>query len=207
MNREPPARQTARGRRTKERLLDAAVQELVAADGDMELAAVARRAGVSAGAPYRHFSSKSGLLVALVDAFYDAFEEVAYRPTFEEVSDDWWEREKERIRKTVVFHYTHPLGAIMQRSLIGDADAVRRQRLRSDHQVRGAVKNVARGQALGRVPAHVDPEMCGALLMGGVNQGLRSAMSSKRKVSRKRLTAELQRFMQRVLCIDDKEET
>ena len=171
----------------------------------MEFAAVARRAGVSPGAPYRHFASKSELLVAVVDAFYDDWEELAYRPTFAEVSSDWWERERERIRLTVEFHYDHPLGPIMQQRLLGDAEALRRQRLRSDRQVKGAVKNVARGQALGRVPAHIDAEMCGALLMGGVSQALHSAMTRKRKMSRKRVASTLQRFMQRVLCIDEQE--
>ena len=201
-----PTGQTQRGSRTRERLLDAATQELVAHGGAVEFAAVALRAGVSAGAPYRHFSSKSDLLVALVDAFYDAWEELAYRPTLEDVSDDWWVREKERLRLTVEFHYRHPLGALMQQRLIGDAEAVRHQRLRSDRLVRGAVKNVARGQTLERVPAHIDAEICGALLMGGVSQALHSALAHQRKMSRKRVVRELQRFMRRVLCIEDSEE-
>ena len=200
-----PARQTERGRRTRDRLLEAATEELLAQDGTVDFAAVAGRAGVSAGAPYRHFSSKSGLLVALVDDFYDAWEAVAYRPTFEEVSDDWWVRERERIRLTVEFNYDHPLGALMQQRLIGDAEAVRHQRLRADATVRGAVKNVARGQALGRVPEHIDVELAGALLMGGVGQALHAALSRKRKMSRARVTRELQSFMQRVLCIDEDE--
>lgn len=201
-----PTGRTQRGRRTRERLLDAAVHELVAHDGAMDFAAVALRAGVSAGAPYRHFSSKSDLLVALVDDFYDAWEEVAYRPTFEEVSDDWWVCEKERIRLTVEFHYRHPLGALMQQRLIGDGEAVRHQRLRTDRQVRGAVKNVARGQSLGRVPEHIDAQICGALLMGGVSQCLHSALAHKRKMSKERVVRELQCFMQRVLCIEDRED-
>ncbi|MEM9187576.1 MAG: TetR/AcrR family transcriptional regulator [Myxococcota bacterium] len=199
-----PIGQTSRGSRTRQRLLEAATEELVAHDGAVEFAAVALRAGVSAGAPYRHFSSKSDLLVALVDSFYDAWEALAYRPTFEEVSDDWWEREKERIRVTVEFHYRHPLGALIQQRLIGDAEAVRHQRLRSDRLVRGAVKNVARGKSLGRVPAHVDAEICGALLMGGVGQGLHGALSRGRKMSRNRVVRELQNFMQRVLCINER---
>ncbi|MCB9762090.1 MAG: helix-turn-helix transcriptional regulator [Alphaproteobacteria bacterium] len=198
--------QTRRGRRTRERLLDAAVRELVAHDGVMDLAAVTRRAGLSAGAPYRHFSSKSDLLVALVDAFYDEWEAVAYRPTFEEVSDDWWAREKERIRRTVQLHYDHPLGALIQQRLIGDAEAVRHQRLRADRQVRGAVKNVRRGQALGRVPADIDAELCGALLMGGVAQGLHSALAPAQRMCQERVVRALQRFMQRVLCIEDPED-
>ena len=194
---------TNRGRETRERLMTSAVAELVAHDGRVDFGAVARRAGVSAGAPYRHFSSKSDLLVALVDAFYDAWEAEAYHPTFAEVSDDWWVCEQERIRRTVAFHYAHPLGALMQQRLLGDAEAVRHQRSRSDRTVRGAVKNVRRGQALGRVPAHIDAEVCGALLMGGVNQALHSALAGPQRLDADRVCRQLQQFMQRVLCIEE----
>ncbi len=193
---------TERGRQTRRRLLEAATEELVAHDGVMDFAAVAERAGLSPGAPYRHFASKSDLLVALVDAFYDEWEALAYRPTFEEISDDWWVCERERIQRTVEFHYAHPLGALVQQRLIGDAEAVRHQRLRTDSQVRGAVKNVSRGQALGRVPRHIDAELCGALLMGGVSQALHSALARRRRLPRERVICELQGFMQRVLCIE-----
>ncbi|MCA9566919.1 MAG: TetR/AcrR family transcriptional regulator [Myxococcales bacterium] len=193
---------TPRGQRTRELLLSAAVEELVAHDGAMELADVARRAGVSAGAPYRHFASKSALLVALVDAFYDNWEAEAYHPTFEEVSDDWWVREKHRILCTVAFHYAHPLGAVMQQHLVADAEASRQQRVRTDRQIHGAVVNVARGQALGRVPAHIDAGLCGPLLMGGVNQALHSALAGER-MDPERVALQLQGFMGRVLCIED----
>ena len=129
---------------------------------------------------------------------------MAYRPSFEEVSDDWWVREQERIRCTVDFHYDHPLGALMQQRLIGDAEAVRHQRLRSDRTVRGAARNVTRGQSLGRVPAHIDAELAGALLMGGVIQALHSALSGE-QMPRERVIQELQAFMRRVLCIADPE--
>ncbi|MCA9634018.1 MAG: hypothetical protein KC766_40500 [Myxococcales bacterium] len=88
--------------------------------------------------------------------------------------------------------------------LVGDAEAVRHQRIRTDNQVRGATKNVTRGQALGRVPPHIDAELCGALLMGGVSQALHSALRRRRKLPRERVIGELQRFMQRVLCIQDR---
>jgi len=191
----------SRGHQTRIRLLEAAVHELVAQDGAMELAAVAKRAGVSSGAPYRHFSSKSELLVALVDAFYDEWETLAYRPTFSEVSDDWWVREQERIRATVAYHYDHPLGALIQQRQVGDAQAVRRQRVRADRLVAGAVKNVARGQALGRVPTHIDAELCGALLMGGVGQALHLALTQSPRMPQERVVGGLQDFMARVLCL------
>ena len=59
------------------------------------------------------------------------------------------------------------------------------------------------GQRLGRVPAHIDAELAGALLMGGVGQCLRVALARPRRLSRQRVVRELQDFMQRVLCIED----
>lgn len=191
-----------RGSQTRERLLQAAIEELIEQDGVVELAAVAKRAGVSPGAPYRHFSSKSDLLVALVDRFYDEWEAIAYRPTFEEISEDWWVCERERIRVTVDFYYSEPLGALMQQRLIGDAEAVRRQRLRAERLDAGAIKNVERGKSLGRVPAHIDAELCGPLLMGGVGQALHHALKQEPKLPKSRIIETLHTFMARVLCIE-----
>ncbi|MCB9746050.1 MAG: TetR/AcrR family transcriptional regulator [Alphaproteobacteria bacterium] len=199
--------QTRRGERTRTALLDAATEELLAKDGDMALIEVARRAGVSAGAPYRHFASRSGLLVALVDRFYDAWEAEAYHPGLEEVSEDWWAREQERIRRTVAFHYGHPLGVIMQQRLLGDAEAVRRQRLRTDRHVRGAVKNLRRGQAQGRVPATLDPELAGALIMGGVSQVLRSALGQVPAMDEARVVDTLRDLTRALLGITERPPT
>ncbi|MEM7609880.1 MAG: hypothetical protein AAF411_31420, partial [Myxococcota bacterium] len=124
-----------------------------------------------------------------------------YRPTFEAMSDDWWEREKERLRVTVGFHYRHPLGSLIHQRL-GDAEAVRHHQVRADRLIRGAVKNVSRGKSLGRVPAHIDATLCGPLLMGGVGQCLHAALGGKRPLARKRVLAQLHHFMARVLCID-----
>ena len=65
---------TPKGARTRERLLAAAKVCLIEGDGDLAQADVAARAGVSAGAPYRYFPSKSHLVVAVVETFFDALE-------------------------------------------------------------------------------------------------------------------------------------
>jgi AcrR family transcriptional regulator len=64
-----PARQ-ARGQASRERILQAATDEL-AEVGDLEVASVAARAGVSVGLPYRYFGSRGGLLIAVIDAFHE----------------------------------------------------------------------------------------------------------------------------------------
>ena len=192
---------TAKGEATRRRLLDAALEELAANGGDVEFSAVTKRAGTSAGLPYRYFKSKSTLIAALIDEFFDAWEAIAYRPTFSEVSDDWWECEQVRLAKTVEFFYEHPLAPLVFTQLAGDAEVMGKMRQRVDAQVRGAAKNVRRGKRLGRVPDHIDPQIAGALLMGGVSQALALALSKNPPVRRSKLVQELQSFMRRVLCI------
>jgi AcrR family transcriptional regulator len=60
---------------TRGRLLESARNELVERQGVLEVDSVARRAGVSVGLIYRHFGSKAGLVGAVVQAFYDRFED------------------------------------------------------------------------------------------------------------------------------------
>lgn len=59
-------------------LIDAAQRELILGQGQLEMLAVARRAGVSAGLAYHHFGSKAGLIAAVVEAFYDQLEAAAF---------------------------------------------------------------------------------------------------------------------------------
>jgi AcrR family transcriptional regulator len=192
---------TKRGEATRRRLLEAAREELIACGGEFEFAAVAQRADVSAGLPYRYFESKSALCVALVDDFFHQWEAVAHRPILDELSDDWWIREQARIEKTVDFFYDHPLGSLVVTRLAGDAQVVGAVRERLTQQVHAATTNVARGQQLGRVPDFIDAELCGALLMGGVHQALATALSSQPAMERARVVWTLQDFMRRVLCI------
>ena len=53
----------------RDRLLCAAT-DVLAETGEIEVAAVARRAEVSVGLPYRYFATRTGLLVAVLEAFY-----------------------------------------------------------------------------------------------------------------------------------------
>lgn len=170
-------------------------------EGEIAFADVAERAGLSAGAPYRHFASKSDLIVAVVNRFFDAFEAAVYRPTFEELADDWWSREQIRIERLVAFVYAEPLAPCIFRGLSGDGKVAQALRRRLDRQSKGAAANVALGQRLGVVREDIDAQLTGALLMGGIYQAL-SVVFGVRRRSAKRLTRELVTFMARVLELE-----
>ena len=85
---------TSRAEATRRALIDAAVAEWTVT-GEVEVAAVARRAGVSAGLPYRYFGTRSGLLIALVEDFYSRLEDAAGMRRYD--ASSWIDRERRRI--------------------------------------------------------------------------------------------------------------
>ena len=85
-----------RGIASRRRLLEAAAAELVERDGDLEVAAVAARAGTSVGLIYRHYGSKAGLLGAVIDDFYDRFDAEVIAPALRAEGADWGARERLR---------------------------------------------------------------------------------------------------------------
>ncbi len=65
------------------KILAAAEMILREGDGELEMGQVADQAGVSVGLAYHYFGSKSGMLSAIIHAFYDRYNQVAnpiYRP-------------------------------------------------------------------------------------------------------------------------------
>jgi len=79
---------------TQSSVLDAAVAEW-SRNAEVEVAAVARRAGVSAGLPYRYFGTRAGLLAALVEDFYGRLGIAAMMRAYDEPT--WLQRERRRI--------------------------------------------------------------------------------------------------------------
>ena len=156
---------TARGAQARQRLVEAATAEL-ADTGSFEVAAVARRAGVSAGLPYRYFGTRTGLLVAVVDAFYQRFcDAIALRhydaPT-------WAGRERQRITDWVDFLYREPVAPVILAGLGEGELATARGRWLQEMSAVGA-RNMAQGQRDGEIPAGRDPEYLAAATIGGTN--------------------------------------
>ncbi|WP_068273428.1 TetR/AcrR family transcriptional regulator [Aldersonia kunmingensis] len=156
---------TARGARARERLIAAATEEL-AQTGTFEVAAVARRAGVSAGLPYRYFGTRTGLLLAVVDSFYQRFCDTIALRVYDEPT--WAARERRRIADWVGFIYTEPAAPVILAGLGEGELATARGRWLREMSGIGA-GNIAQGQRAGEIPADRDPEYLAAATIGGTN--------------------------------------
>ncbi|MFS2295370.1 MAG: TetR/AcrR family transcriptional regulator [Actinomadura sp.] len=185
-------RWSARGTAARQRILRAAAEEM-AATGDIEVAAVARRAGVSAGLPYRYFGTRSGLVSAVISDFYDRLEEAVTNREFD--GDTWHDRERARVTAWVDHLYDDPLAPVVLGRLGGDAEtaAIETQRLRKAIEV--GARNVARGQRDGDLLPGRDPELLVAAILGGVHMAVVVALTRTPRPDRSRVAAELWAFV------------
>jgi AcrR family transcriptional regulator len=183
---------SARGAAARQRILAAAAEEL-AATGDVEVAAVARRAGVSVGLPYRYFGTRSGLLSAVVSAFHDRLDEAVTDREFDGAT--WHERERARVTAWVSHLYDDPLAPVVLGRPGGDADSAGTERQRLHQAIEQGARNIARGQRDGDLPAGRDPELLVAAVLGGVHTAVAVALTRTPRPDRARVAAELWAFV------------
>jgi AcrR family transcriptional regulator len=155
-----------RGAASRARLLRAA-GDVLASTGDLEVAEVARRAGVSTGLPYRYFGTRSGLLTALVEHFYDKLGQACGLREYD--APTWAEREQQRIRDWVAFLYTEPLAPVVLGGLIGDGEVAAAHTRLLQGLIELGSRNIARAQREGELPRDRDPQMLAAATLGGLN--------------------------------------
>lgn len=163
-----------RGAAARAKLLRAAAEEL-GETGQLEVAAVARRAGVSAGLPYRYFGTRSGLLIAVLDAFYERLADAAALRTYE--APTWVDRERQRIRDWVAALYAEPLAPLVLGGLGGDAEVAAANTRHLHLLIELGARNIARAQRTGELPADRDPEFLAAATLGGINTMLSVALT------------------------------
>ena len=179
---------------TPERLIRAAQEELVHQGGLLEMQAVAARAKVSVGLAYHHFGSKAGLIAAVVQAFYDRLEDVAFNPA-KLTSLDWAGREKERIAAYVSFHYDHPFAPLVIGALSRASEVLDVEQAFTKRQLVAGAYNMRAGQRAGVVAADLDPRLTIALLVGGIRQALVGALTKARRPDRHELTEKIWVFV------------
>lgn len=181
------------GRSTRERLIAAAQAELIAGHGRLEMQGVARRAQLSVGLAYHHFGSKSGLIAAVVKAFYEQLNAAVLVGT-QLPSGSWAEREKARIGAYVAFHYAHPFAPL----IVG---ALSRSREVLDVESDFAAQILAGGQAMirlaqrdGHVRSDLDPALAIALMSGGIRQAMLGALTGVAPPDQEQLTDAIWEF-------------
>jgi AcrR family transcriptional regulator len=179
---------------TRQRVLAAAMRELIARDGQLEVHPVARRAKGSVGVIYHHFGSKQGLLAAVVDDFYDRFDAVVIEPN-PAPGATWGEREHERTRLAVEFHYDEPLAAVILGRLAREPEVAAIEAERLARHIDAAARNIEIAQGRAEIPADLDAGLAGAMVLGGLRQAIGAALNRPQPPPRAELTEHIWRFI------------
>lgn len=136
----------------------------------MELGALTRRAGLSTGALYHHFGSKTGLLAAVYDGFYTGL--LAATADTHLPDADWGSRERERTRCFVAYHFQSPLAGVLLARIALDPQLSELEAVYIQNMSDEAAANIRRGQDLGQLPGDIDPDTAGPYVMGGLRHGV-----------------------------------
>jgi len=179
---------------TRERLICAAQAELVRGHGHLEMQAVAKRAQLSVGLAYHHFGSKAGLIAAVVERFYSLLDDAAFSGA-RLASEDWAEREKERISAYVAFHYEHPFAPFVIGALSRAPEVLDVETTFTDRQLAGGARMLQAAQRDGVIPADMDPHLTIALMIGGIRQALIGALTREVRPDPEQLTNAIWAFM------------
>jgi AcrR family transcriptional regulator len=177
----------------RERIVAAAIRELLDGDGDFEITEVARRAGVSVGLAYHYFGSKAGLVAVLITDFHDRHQTLVDHSV--EKSLPWPVRERLRLKASIDFLYADPFTHLMMGKLKSSAEVIAIDTGRRAERIEIAVRNIANGQRQGYISADIDPVVAGAAIIGGVNQAVAHALSSRKRPSAAELTERLWTFI------------
>jgi AcrR family transcriptional regulator len=179
---------TTKGQATRRRLLDVARALMLETGGHVELAQLAKAAGVVPSLVHRYFGSKSGLVAELVDDFFDRFHaEVLDRERYGESDADWAASERARLERGVRFHYAEPFAAIVYGPLSRDPEVARREAERVAFVVERSARSVRRGQKRGELPVGVDPGLAGAAMFGAMRLVMVEALRRRPRPSPERV--------------------
>ncbi|MGA8546272.1 MAG: TetR/AcrR family transcriptional regulator [Mycobacterium sp.] len=135
------------------------------------ISALTRRTRLSTGALYHHFGSKSGLLAAIYDAFYEGLGH-AIADTHLPADADWATRERERTRRFVAYHFADPLAPVLLNRTALDPQLTELEVVYIQNMSDDAADDIRRGQAAGQLPADIDADSAGAFVIGGLRHGI-----------------------------------
>ncbi|MBL4907327.1 MAG: TetR/AcrR family transcriptional regulator, partial [Sneathiella sp.] len=123
---------------TRAHLLEVAATELIENVGALEMTTLAKRAGLSEGLAYHYFKNRAGVIAAVVDEYYDRYEEAVIDVRFDGLT--WQEREQQRVKTLVCFFYSEPLTPIIFSHLGNELEVVEVESRRFRRQISLAEK-------------------------------------------------------------------
>ncbi|TMS55392.1 TetR/AcrR family transcriptional regulator [Mycobacterium sp. DBP42] len=183
----------------RQQLIDAARAELVSGNGAFELSGLTRRTGLSTGALYHHFGSKSGLLAAIYDGFYDGLRHAIADGHLPQ--GDWAARERDRTHRFVAYHLADPLAPILLNRTASDPQLTELEAAYVNNLIDNAATNIRDGQQMGELPADLDPDSAGAYVIGGLRHGIAQQLRVTPTPSSDQATQTLWRFTAAALGI------
>jgi AcrR family transcriptional regulator len=166
---------TAKGQATRQRMLDAAAAHL-AAHGTIEVARIAEAAGVAPSVLYRYFDGRDGLVAAVVEDFYDSYEERVFARR-DVPGNTWPVREALRLEREIAFFYDHPLGRAVACGLLREPAAAQVDATRTRAQGQAAARNIRAGQRAKELSPAIDAGLAGAAIIGAVRAMLSEALA------------------------------
>ena len=185
---------------TRQQLLNAARQELIEGDGDLELAKVAKRAGVSDGLTYYHFGNKAGLIKALVLEFYDAMDERITAVPFD--GETWTERERARVFAMVSFFYENPVALLVSTRLRTEPALLQEAQERSLRLSKLGARNIQQAQRAGEISSNYNPLLLVSMILAGVTEGVRTALSAESAIPLTQAQEEIWSFVARAAGVN-----
>ncbi|MEO3887791.1 TetR/AcrR family transcriptional regulator [Nonomuraea sp. B5E05] len=182
---------TERAATTRRRILEAAAAELIET-GDVEVAAAARRAGLSTGLPYRYFGTRSGLMSALLADFYERLVTETVLAHFDGAT--WLERWRAQLTQWVDWVYDEPLAPVVLGRMVGDAQVAAMEARCARRVIALGAEHVAAGQAEGAVTPGRDPGLMSAAVVGGIRSILSVVLDQDPRPDRAAVLQEIWEF-------------
>ena len=171
------------------KILAAAERILREGDGELEMGQVAERAGVSVGLAYHYFGSKSGMLGAIIHAFYDRYNQVANQYIDPDIL--WGVREKRRLMAVVEFLYNDPMAPVILGKMARTSQVAAVESARHEEMIEMAIRNIGSGIKRGDIGPHIDPTIAGAAITGAIRSGIMHAMGMRPRPDPAKLTHQI----------------
>ncbi len=171
------------------RILAAAEEILRDGDGALEMGQVAEQAGVSVGLAYHYFGSKSGMLGAIIDAFYDRYNQVVNQYIDPDIT--WRVREKRRLMAAAEFLYNDPMAPVILGKMAHTNQVAAVEAARHEEMIEMAIRNIRSGIKRGDIGSHIDPTIAGAAITGAIRSGIMHAMAMRPRPDPAKLTHQI----------------